>query len=63
MLSREASMVGIGTIYSLFIYKFLILNKYRMCPNGMICHYRHCLPPGFVFKGKKSEIKKEDEED
>ena len=21
-----------------------------VCPNGMACHYRHCLPPGFVLK-------------
>lgn len=26
------------------------------CPNGMNCHYRHCLPPNFVFK-KKNEKK------
>lgn len=25
-----------------------------ICPNGMTCHYRHCLPPGFVFKTKKT---------
>jgi len=29
----------------------------------MTCHYRHCLPPGFVFKKKKKDIKEEDEED
>lgn len=56
-------MVGIGTLFiGFFILNFLFINN-RMCPNGMICHYRHCLPPGFVFKGKKSEAKKDDEED
>ena len=31
-----------------------------MCPNGHNCIYRHCLPPGYVFK-KKSAAKDEDE--
>ena len=34
-----------------------------VCPNGMQCHYRHCLPPGFVLKSKKKavEIDSDDE--
>jgi len=28
-----------------------------MCPNGMECIYRHCLPPGFVMKKKGDEKK------
>ena len=31
-----------------------------MCPNGMTCHYRHCLPPGYVLKKDVVEEKKED---
>lgn len=30
------------------------------CPNGVTCHYRHCLPPGYVFKPKGEEKKKEE---
>ena len=32
-----------------------------ICNNGMNCHYRHCLPPGFIFKKKAKKI--EDIED
>jgi len=31
-----------------------------MCPNGLDCHYRHCLPPGYVLK---KDARKEDEEE
>lgn len=29
-----------------------------MCPNGLDCHYRHCLPPGFVLK---KDVRRDDE--
>ena len=29
-----------------------------MCPNGMGCLYRHCLPPGYVLKS--AVVKKDD---
>lgn len=32
------------------------------CPNGEKCHYRHCLPPGYVLKKKGQEEKKGDED-
>eukprot|EP01015_Nassula_variabilis_P006430 TRINITY_DN1489_c0_g1_i4.p1 TRINITY_DN1489_c0_g1~~TRINITY_DN1489_c0_g1_i4.p1 ORF type:complete len:390 (+),score=127.55 TRINITY_DN1489_c0_g1_i4:151-1320(+) len=32
-----------------------------VCPNGMSCIYRHCLPPGYVFKPKT--VKKDDGEE
>lgn len=32
-----------------------------MCPNGMTCIYRHCLPPGYIFK-KKGEKAIDDDE-
>ena len=32
-----------------------------VCPNGMSCIYRHCLPPNFVFKKKNAPTKKLDE--
>jgi hypothetical protein len=33
-----------------------------MCPNNMTCHYRHCLPPGYVLKKDFVEEKKVDED-
>lgn len=34
------------------------------CPNGAgKCIYRHCLPPGFVFKTKKKDEDEDDAED
>ncbi len=34
------------------------------CPNGgNQCHYRHALPPGYVFQSKKKKEDEEDEED
>jgi ssDNA-binding Zn-finger/Zn-ribbon topoisomerase 1 len=34
------------------------------CKNGNDCHYRHCLPPGYVLKAKmKKEEGEEEEED
>ena len=34
------------------------------CPSGVECHYRHCLPPGYVLKTKaeKERAKREAEE-
>lgn len=29
-----------------------------ICPNGMACIYRHCLPPNFLFKKKGPAVKK-----
>lgn len=29
-----------------------------MCPNGHECHFRHCLPPGYVFKNKETKVEK-----
>lgn len=31
-----------------------------MCPNGLDCHYRHCLPPGYVLK---KDLKKDGDEE
>ncbi|CAD8132821.1 unnamed protein product [Paramecium octaurelia] len=33
-----------------------------VCPNGMTCHYKHCLPQGYVFR-KKEEPKQRQEGD
>merc|ERR1712100_73429 len=33
------------------------------CPNGEKCHYRHCLPPGFVLKSEKKKDEAEEEEE
>ncbi|CAK85390.1 unnamed protein product (macronuclear) [Paramecium tetraurelia] len=33
-----------------------------VCPNGMTCHYKHCLPQGYVFR-KKEESKQKQEGD
>ncbi|CAD8053571.1 unnamed protein product [Paramecium sonneborni] len=33
-----------------------------VCPNGMTCHYKHCLPQGYVFR-KKEEPKQKQEGD
>lgn len=38
------------------------------CPSGVDCHYRHCLPPGFVLKTKadkerQKELDEEEEEE
>ncbi|KRX01342.1 hypothetical protein PPERSA_01245 [Pseudocohnilembus persalinus] len=41
-------------------------NKYGwkwVCPNGMKCHYRHCLPPGYALKKDMKKEKKEDQND
>ena len=27
-----------------------------VCPNGMTCHYKHCLPTGYVYR-KKEEVR------
>lgn len=27
-----------------------------LCPNGMGCHYRHCLPPGYSIKSGKKKM-------
>ncbi|CAD8141884.1 unnamed protein product [Paramecium pentaurelia] len=29
-----------------------------VCPNGMTCHYKHCLPQGYVFR-RKEELKQQ----
>jgi len=31
-----------------------------MCQNGLDCHYRHCLPPGYILK---KDLKKEGDEE
>jgi hypothetical protein len=31
------------------------------CNNGTSCHYRHCLPPGFIFKKTLGKDDKENE--
>ena len=34
-------------------------NKYGwrwMCPNGMECLYKHCLPPGYVLKRDEAAV-------
>lgn len=31
------------------------------CQNGTTCHYRHCLPPGFIFKKLLAKEAKEEE--
>lgn len=38
-----------------FFLNALETKKYGwkwVCPNGMSCIYRHCLPPGYVLKDK-----------
>ncbi|KAM3141681.1 hypothetical protein pb186bvf_006286 [Paramecium bursaria] len=30
-----------------------------VCPNGMTCHYKHCLPQGYVFRKQQEEKQKE----
>jgi hypothetical protein len=40
------------------VLKSYILN--RMCPNGLTCHYRHCLPPGFVLRKEAAKEKEKD---
>ncbi|KAM7538102.1 hypothetical protein Aperf_G00000079605 [Anoplocephala perfoliata] len=32
------------------------------CPNGENCHYRHCLPPGFILKKDKKKMEEQKEE-
>lgn len=27
-----------------------------VCPNGHECHFRHCLPQGYVFKNKEQKV-------
>lgn len=31
------------------------------CPNGEGCHYRHCLPPGFVLKKDRKKMEEQKE--
>ena len=31
------------------------------CPNGDNCHYRHCLPPGFILKKDKRKMEEQKE--
>ncbi|XP_013401456.1 zinc finger CCCH domain-containing protein 15-like [Lingula anatina] len=31
------------------------------CPNGVTCHYKHALPPGFVLKKDRKKEEKEDQ--
>ena len=33
-----------------------------VCPNGYNCIYRHCLPPDYVFKNKKTVVEVKEEE-
>jgi len=32
------------------------------CPSGSTCHYRHALPPGFVLKRDKKNLKDQEDE-
>ena len=32
-----------------------------MCPNGIDCHYRHCLPAGFTLKKNANKTDGKDE--
>ena len=32
------------------------------CPNGVTCHYKHCLPVGYVLRKKTNKDDKEQEE-
>jgi len=31
-----------------------------ICPNNMTCHYRHCLPPGFILKKDLFKVEKDE---